>query len=65
MPRTRQASERLAAGAAWHDNNLVFCREDGSPYTRYALNWRFGQVTCRPGLALGTPMEPGTPQCRS
>ena len=29
--RKRQAKERLAAGAAWHDTNLVFCHEDGRP----------------------------------
>jgi len=26
----RQAEERLAAGEAWHDADLVFCREDGT-----------------------------------
>jgi hypothetical protein len=34
--KKRQAAERLAAGAAWQDNNLVFCHEDGrmSSYPR-------------------------------
>ena len=34
--KKRQAAERQAAGAAWHDNNLVFCHEDGActPATR-------------------------------
>ena len=32
--RKRQAAERLAAGAAWHDNNLVFCHEDGRMYSQ-------------------------------
>jgi integrase len=36
--RRRQAAEREAAGEAWHDNNLVFCHEDGNMYTRDALN---------------------------
>jgi integrase len=31
--RKLQAAERLAAGAAWQDNNLVFCHEDGRMYT--------------------------------
>ena len=32
--RKRQAAERLKAGAAWHDTNLVFCHEDGRMYSR-------------------------------
>jgi len=28
--RTRQLEERLRAGDAWHDLDLVFCREDGT-----------------------------------
>jgi len=48
--RKRQAAERLAAGAAWHDNNLVFCHEDGRMYTSKALNWRFSKMTRRAGI---------------
>ncbi len=48
--RERQAAERLAAGAAWEDNNLVFCHEDGRMYTSDALNWRFGKMTRRAGI---------------
>jgi integrase len=48
--RRRQAAERLAAGAAWHDNNLVFCHEDGRTYSSKALNWRFGKMTRRAGI---------------
>ncbi len=48
--RKRQAAERLAAGAAWHDSNLVFCHEDGRMYTSDALNWRFGKMTKRAGI---------------
>ena len=57
--RKRQAAERLAAGAAWHDNNLVFCHEDGRMYTSDALNWRFGKITRRAGLVAGTPTRAG------
>ena len=46
----RQAAERLAAGAAWQDNNLVFCHEDGRMYTSDALNWRFSKMTKRAGI---------------
>jgi integrase len=45
-----QAAERLAAGAAWQDNNLVFCHEDGRMYSSDALNWRFGKMTKRAGI---------------
>jgi integrase len=48
--KKRQAAERLAAGAVWHDNDLVFCHPDGHPYTKDGLNHRFGQVTRRAGI---------------
>jgi integrase len=46
----RQAAEREAAGEAYHGNNLVFCHEDGTMYTRDALNWRFGKMTRQAGI---------------
>jgi integrase len=48
--KRRQAKEREAAGAAWHDNNLVFCQQNGDPYTSSALNWRFSRMTRRAGI---------------
>ena len=45
-----QAEERRAAGKAWHDNNLVFCHENGAPYTSDQLNWRFSKMTRRAGI---------------
>jgi integrase len=48
--KKRQAAERLAAGVAWQDNNLVFCHEDGHMYTSDALNWRFSKITKRAGI---------------
>jgi integrase len=30
--RKAQLAIRLRAGAAWHDSDLIFCREDGMPY---------------------------------
>jgi len=48
--KKRQAAERLAAGSAWQDNNLVFCFEDGRMYTSDALNWRFSRMTRRAGI---------------
>jgi integrase len=46
----RQAKEREAAGAAWRDNDLVFCHENGDPYTADALNWRFSRMTKKAGI---------------
>jgi integrase len=48
--KKRQAAERLRAGALYHDTGLVFCYEDGQPYSRWALNWRFSQMTKRAGI---------------
>jgi hypothetical protein len=48
--KKRQAAERLAAGAAWQDNNLVFCHEDGRMYTSDELNWWFSKMTRRAGI---------------
>jgi integrase len=50
MHKARQANERRAAGDAWHDNNLVFCHENGDPYTSDQLNWRFSKMTRRAGI---------------
>jgi len=48
--KKRQAAERLAAGEAWQDNNLVFCHEDGRMYSSRSLNWRFSKMTRRAGI---------------
>ena len=48
--KARHAKERAAAGEAWHDNNLVFCHENGDPYMSDQLNWRFGKMTRRAGI---------------
>ena len=48
--KARQDRERREADEAWHDNNLVFCREDGTPYTSDALNWRFSKMTRKAGI---------------
>jgi integrase len=51
MHQARQAKERRATGEAWHDNNFVFCHENGDTYTSDQLNWRFGKMTRRAGIA--------------
>jgi integrase len=58
--RKRQVAERLAAGASWQDNNLVFCHEDRRMYTSDALNWRFSKMTRRAGIGHWHAHEDGT-----
>jgi integrase len=48
--RERQARERREAAAAWQEHNLVFCHENGTPYTADQLNWRFSKMTRRAGI---------------
>ncbi|WP_157247940.1 site-specific integrase [Nonomuraea typhae] len=48
--KKRQAAERLAAGDAWQDNNLVFCHEDGTAFTDTQIRYRFRQITTAAGL---------------
>jgi len=42
---TRQAAERLAAGEAWQEHGLVFCREDGPPLYRWHVRKEFQKIT--------------------
>jgi site-specific recombinase XerD len=42
---TRQAAERLAAGEAWQEHDLVFCREDGTPLDRWHVRKEFQKIT--------------------
>jgi integrase len=48
--KARQANERRKAGGAWHDTDLVFCHENGDPYTSDQLNWRFSKMTRKAGI---------------
>lgn len=48
--KSRQAAERLAAGEAWQDNNLVFCHEDGSPFDVNQVRRDFQKITKAAGL---------------
>ncbi|WP_243723291.1 tyrosine-type recombinase/integrase [Actinomadura sp. 7K507] len=48
--RKRQAAEKLQAGDAWQGHNLVFCKEDGTPYTDGDVARRFRQITKAAGL---------------
>ena len=48
--KARQAEVRRAASETWHDNKLIFCHENGDPYTSDQLNWRFSKMTGKAGI---------------
>ena len=48
--RKRQAAERLQAGEAWQDHDLVFCRADGTPLDRWQVRREFAEITKAAGL---------------
>ncbi len=48
--RRRTSEERLIAGAVWYDNDLVFCRADGSPEKPERITRVFGTRADAAGL---------------
>lgn len=48
--RKSQLEQRLAAGAAYRDNDLVFCETDGSPIHPQVASDRFDRIVERSGL---------------
>lgn len=51
--KAAQAAERLQAGAAWEDHQLVFCRDTGDPLTAaWLIRGRFQPLLRRAGLPL-------------
>ncbi|SNS36192.1 Site-specific recombinase XerD [Actinomadura meyerae] len=42
--KTKQAAERLKAGEAYQEHDLVFCHEDGRPYAAQHVRYRFAKV---------------------
>jgi len=48
--RKRQAAERLQAGEAWQDHDLVFCRADGTQLDRWQVRREFAAMTKAAGL---------------
>lgn len=48
--RSRQAADKLAAGAGYRDHGLVFCHDDGTPYTAEHVRNGFKKITARAGL---------------
>src|SRR5665647_196385 len=48
--RARQATERLAWGSAYQDNDLVFAREDGLPLRPEYIGTRFNRLQKKVGM---------------
>jgi len=56
--RTRQATERLAAGPLWRDHNLVFCSQVGTPLDASHVRRSFKAITKKAGIGENwTPRE--------
>jgi integrase len=50
--RKAQLAARLRAGSAWLDNDLVFCREDGSPWPPDYVSRRFKAIAKDAGVPV-------------
>lgn len=50
-----QAAERLWAGEAWQDHDLMFCRADGAPPERWQVRREFAEITKAAGLGRIRP----------
>lgn len=48
--KTRQDGERDAAGKAWAEKDLIFCRLDGGYYSDTTLRWQWRKTVKRLGL---------------
>ncbi len=50
--RKRQLATRLAAGPAWQDNDLIFCKDDGTPWKPDYVSRRFKLLAKAAGLPV-------------
>jgi len=50
--RKAQAADRLRASTAWEDNDLIFCRADGSPYPPDYLSREFKRYAAEAGVPV-------------
>jgi hypothetical protein len=50
--RRGQRRARMAAGEAWQDNDLVFCRDDGTPWKPGHVTRRFKVIAAAAGLPV-------------
>lgn len=50
--RKQQLAARLAAGPAWQDNDLIFCKDDGTPWKPDYVSRRFKVLAKAAGLPV-------------
>ena len=50
--RRAQLAARLRASTAWQDNDLIFCREDGSPWPPDSVSRRFKALAAAAGVPV-------------
>ena len=50
--RSTQAAARLRASSAWQENDLIFCREDGSPWPPDQVSRLFKQYAAEAGVRV-------------
>lgn len=50
--RRAQLAARLRAGEGWQDNDLIFCKEDGTPYRPDYVTRRFKRLAALAGLPV-------------
>jgi len=55
--RAEQAGHKLALGAAYHDDGLVFADEAGQPAQRQHIHRGFAKVCEQAGIAVYIPRE--------
>ena len=52
LHRRAQLAARMRAGEAWQDNDLVFCRNDGTPWNPDHVSKRFKKLAERAGVPV-------------
>ena len=50
--RKAQLAARFRAGEAWQDNDLIFCKDDGTPYRPDYVTRRFKSLAGQAGLPV-------------
>lgn len=55
--RKAQRKARLKAGKSWQDNDLIFCKDDGTPFKPDAVTRRFKRLATLAGLPVITLHE--------
>lgn len=49
-----QDMERMLAGDAWHDNDLVFCKPDGRPWMPDHISKKFKRLSLQAGVPVAS-----------